>query len=246
VQDVTEKKLAETERALMLNDLVQRNKDLEQFAYIVSHNLRAPVANILGATNGLNYPGLSIDNKNILTQGLKESVVKLDDVVKDLNHILQLKREISSIKQNVRFSRLVDDIKITIKNMINDNNIEIKYDFSEIDEFLSFKSYLYSIFYNLISNSIKYRQQQIHCIIRIKSHLIRDKVQLIFTDNGMGIDLEKRGSQVFGLYKRFHNNIEGKGMGLFMVKTQVETLGGKINICSQVNKGTEFKIEFQI
>ena len=146
----------------------------------------------------------------------------------------------------MRFSRLVDDIKITIKNMINDNNIQIKYDFSEIDEFLSFKSYLYSIFYNLICNSIKYRQQQVPGIINIKSQLVKDKLQLVFTDNGMGIDLEKRGSQVFGLYKRFHNNIEGKGMGLFMVKTQVETLGGKINIWSQVNKGTEFKIEFEI
>ena len=61
----------------------------------------------------------------------------------------------------------------------------------------------------------------------------------------MGIDLQKRGDQVFGLYKRFHTNIEGKGMGLFMVKTQVETLGGKISIQSEVNKGTEFKIEFE-
>ena len=138
---------------------MQRNKDLEQFAYIVSHNLRAPVANILGAANGLNYPGLSTEKKDISQQGLKESVTKLDDVVKDLNHILQVKREINEIKEKVRFSKLVDDIKISIKNLIDSNNIEIKYDFSEIDEFLTLKSYLYSIFYNLISNSIKYRQQ---------------------------------------------------------------------------------------
>ncbi|MEP6596490.1 MAG: ATP-binding protein [Ginsengibacter sp.] len=70
-------------------------------------------------------------------------------------------------------------------------------------------------------------------------------MELIFTDNAMGIDLKKRGAQVFGLYKRFHTNIEGKGMGLFMVKTQVETLGGRISIKSKVNKGTEFKIEFE-
>ena len=83
-------------------------------------------------------------------------------------------------------------------------------------------------------------------MIEIKSHLAKDKLVLIFTDNGMGIDLKKRGEQVFGLYKRFHTNIEGKGMGLFMVKTLVETLGGKISIKSEVNKGTEFKIEFEI
>ncbi len=67
---------------------------------------------------------------------------------------------------------------------------------------------------------------------------------LIFKDNGLGIDLTKSGKQVFGLYKRFHTHADGKGMGLYMVKTQVEMLGGKISIQSEINKGTEFRIEF--
>ena len=105
---------------------------------------------------------------------------------------------------------------------------------------------MYSIFYNLISNSIKYRRQHIPSVIAIESRLAKNKMELIFIDNGMGIDLNKNGGTVFGLYKRFHNHIEGKGMGLFMVKTQVETLGGKISIKSAENKGTEFKIEFEV
>lgn len=129
--------------------------------------------------------------------------------------------------------------------LIDRDDIKIIFYFSEMDEFLTIKSYLYSIFYNLISNSIRYRQPGLPAIIEIKSRL-NNTLELIFTDNGMGIDLQKRGEQVFGLYKRFYTNIEGKGMGLFMVKTQVESLDGKINIRSQVNKGTEFKIEFQI
>jgi PAS domain S-box-containing protein len=245
-RDITERKLSELERIKITNDLSQRNKDLEEFAYIVSHNLRAPVANILGAANRLSDPGLSTEKKDLLRNGLNESVTMLDGVVKDLNHILQVKREINEIKEKVCFSELVDNIKISIKNLIDRDNVEIKYDFSEIDEFLTLKSYMYSIFYNLISNSIKYRQQQVPGIIEIKSHRVNDAMELIFTDNGMGIDLQKKGGQVFGLYKRFHTNIEGKGIGLFMVKTQVETLGGKISIRSEVNKGTEFKIEFEI
>jgi signal transduction histidine kinase len=110
---------------------------------------------------------------------------------------------------------------------------------------VTLKSYLYSIFYNLISNSIKFRQKQVPCIIEIKSNLLKNNVELIFTDNGMGIDLKKKGDHIFGLYKRFHPHTEGKGMGLFMVKTQVETLSGKISIESEVNKGTQFRIEFE-
>ncbi|MDO8992314.1 MAG: HAMP domain-containing sensor histidine kinase, partial [Daejeonella sp.] len=147
---------------------------------------------------------------------------------------------------DVEFSTVVEDIKISIKNLFELDIIEIGYDFAEINTFSTLKSYIHSIFYNLIYNSIKYRQPQIPCLIKIESHLLDKKLQLVFTDNGMGIDLEKQGDQVFGLYKRFHTHIEGKGLGLFMVKAQVEKLGGKISVRSEVNKGTEFKIEFEV
>jgi PAS domain S-box-containing protein len=246
LQDITEQKLAEIERTKMVNDLIQRNKDLEQFSYIISHNLRAPVANIIGASNALSDLELTEEDKEILNRGINESVIRLDVVVKDLNHILQVKTEINENKEVVAFSELIDDIKISIKNLIDKESIEISYNFSGINEFLTLKPYLYSIFFNLITNSVKYRQQQIPSIIKIRSSQKKNKIELIFTDNGMGIDLQKRGDQVFGLYKRFHTNIEGKGMGLFMVKAQVEALGGKISIKSAENKGTEFKIEFEL
>ncbi len=245
-QDVTEVKLAEIERIKMVNDLVLRNAELEQFGYIISHNLRSPVANIIGASNALIDPELSVEDKQILKKGINTSVIKLDNVIKDLNQILEVKGKIDEPKEMVHFSKLVDDIKFSIENMIDKDAIEIKCDFSEVDEFLTLRAYLYSIFYNIISNSIKYRRQQVPCLIEIKSRLEKNGLELIFTDNGLGIDLKKNGEDVFGLYKRFHNHIEGKGMGLFMVKTQVETLGGKISIKSAENKGTEFKIEFEV
>jgi signal transduction histidine kinase len=107
------------------------------------------------------------------------------------------------------------------------------------------KSYIYSIFYNLTSNSIKFKQPGIPPIIEISSFLSENKIVLLFKDNGLGIDLNKKGNQVFGLYKRFHLDTEGKGIGLYMVKTQVESLGGTIFIHSNVNTGTEFRIEFE-
>jgi signal transduction histidine kinase len=149
-----------------------------------------------------------------------------------------------SFRELVAFSELVDDIKESISDLIQKENIQVNYDFSAINEFLTVKPYLYSIFYNLIANSIKYRTLTKNSLIRIRSIKKPDSFQLIISDNGMGIDLVKAGNNIFGLYKRFHPSIEGKGMGLFMVKTQVEALGGKIDIKSNINEGTEFTIEF--
>jgi signal transduction histidine kinase len=101
------------------------------------------------------------------------------------------------------------------------------------------------VFYNLIVNSIKYRRKDVTLVIEIKSSVTYEHVILSFKDNGLGIDLAKNHDRIFRLYKRFHSHVEGKGMGLFMVKTQIEALGGKINVNSVVNEGTEFIIEFE-
>ena len=232
------------ERTRLLNDLMMRNKSLEQFAYIISHNLRAPVANVLGIAGMLAEPGLEAEEKDMLYEGIAASVEKLDIVVRDLNHILQVKTEHKELKKAVHFTRFVEDIKVSINHIITDD-LEISYDFTEVNEMFTIRSYMYSIFYNLILNSIKYRRQKVPCTINIKSQLKNNCISLYFTDNGLGIDLSLRGNDVFGLYKRFHTNIEGKGMGLYMVKTQVEAIGGKISVDSKVNIGTTFKIEFE-
>ena len=141
---------------------------------------------------------------------------------------------------------MVSDIKLSIGNIIKMENVMILADFHEANEIIAIKSYVYSIFYNLISNSIKYRRKDVQPVIIITSKMHERELELVFKDNGLGIDLDKRGDQVFGLYKRFHTFVEGKGMGLYLVKTQVETLGGVIGVKSEVNKGTEFIISFDL
>jgi len=189
---------------------------------------------------------LTVKDREIISRGIDNSILKLDDVVKDLNYILQSKGEVNEAKEIIYFSQLVEDIKASIVNLIDKYGVHIEYDFIAANELATIKPYLYSIFYNLISNSIKYRRQQVGCVINIKSSLVKNRLVLTFADNGRGIDLEKNGGQVFGLYKRFHPDIEGKGMGLYMVKTQVEILGGKIHIKSAENEGTEISIEFEL
>ena len=243
-KDVTDQKNAEIEREKILNDIIQRNKELEQFAFIVSHNLRLPVANIKGFADILKDDELDEAQKEDFISAITTSVNNLDEVVNDLNQVLRISREITEKKEAVTFSSLVDTISSSIQHTIALGNVEVIKDFGAIDQVFTLKSYLYSVFYNLISNSIKYCQKEVPLVLEIKSAIKDEKIILSFKDNGSGIDLVKNGAQVFGLYKRFHGKIEGKGMGLFMVKKQVETLGGKINIKSMVNQGTEFIIEF--
>jgi signal transduction histidine kinase len=242
--NITDRMLTELERDRITGDLIQRNRDLEQFAYIVSHNLRAPVANILGITEMMNTFSLTVSEEDEMKSELIVSVKKLDGVIKDLNHILQVKREISEKREVVYLSEVLDDIKLSIRNLITKEKVEILSNFTKLTNIVTLKSYIYSIFYNLILNSIKYKQFDKPPVIKIESTIRDGKLVLEFEDNGIGIDLTKKGNQVFGLYKRFHLHQEGKGMGLYMVKTQVETLGGRISIQSEVNKGTKFTIEF--
>ncbi len=245
-EDITEAKHIQESLKKMTTELTQQNKYLEQFAYIISHNLRSPVANIIGIANTLNDTDLNKEEQDVMMEGLSYSVKKLDEVILDLNNILQIKRGVNQVKENVRFSELLEDIEDSIFNIIKNEQVNIKSDFKEVSEIFTLKSYLRSIFYNLISNSIKYKQPGIPPVIEIKSQRRDGIIELIFRDNGLGIDLQENGDQVFGLYKRFHEHTEGKGLGLFMTKMQVETLSGKISINSEVNKGTEFKIEFEI
>ncbi|CAN5418111.1 hypothetical protein BH11BAC2_BH11BAC2_18050 [soil metagenome] len=244
IKDITDQKRNEDEREKIIKDIVQRNSDLEQFAFIVSHNLRLPVANIIGFADILKNDELEEAQKLEFINAILTSVKKLDEVVNDLNHVLQVRREISENKEVVYFSRLIESIRNSIASMIKEDETQIITDFTAIDKVFTIKSYMYSIFYNLISNSIKYRQKNTPLRIEVTSKTEEDKVLIYFKDNGSGINLIKNKNDVFGLYKRFHSKVEGKGMGLFMVKTQVETLGGRISIQSEVDNGTEFTIEF--
>jgi signal transduction histidine kinase len=244
--DVTTLKQKEIDNEKITRDIFQRNKDLEQFSYIVSHNIRLPVANIMGFAKILNSDNLDKADQKQFFNALITSIKNLDEVIVDLNDILQVRRDINEKKEKIVFSKLIQNIIDSIQDTINQVGAKIITNFDAIDEFYSIRSYMHSILYNLIINSIKYKQVDIPIIIQVKSELLQNKLILSVRDNGSGIDLTKNKDLIFGLYKRFHKKVEGKGMGLYMVKTQVESLNGKISIESEVNIGTEFKIEFEL
>lgn len=246
LQDVTERKTAEIERENLIQELLQRNRALEQFTFIISHNLRAPTANLIGFTECLQDVNISTEERKLLLSGLASSAADLDTIIKDINAILQVKLDANENKEIISFTRIVNEIMDSNIKSLDKHGVSLNTDFSEVDELYSIKIFLQSIFYNLISNSIKYRQPNVNPVIKISSKKDKNKIFLKFSDNGLGIDLKTKGDKVFGLYNRFHTHVEGKGMGLYIVKTQVEAIGGKINVSSFPNKGTEFNIVFTV
>jgi PAS domain S-box-containing protein len=239
-QDITERKKVELEKLTLIDGLQAKNKDLQQFSYIVSHNLRAPIAKIMGLASIMETE--SEENKLILKK-LNEETAHLDDVVKDINTIVSARKSPTEKMEVVSFDTELRLIMSVLEADITQSNAIIASDFSQAKGISTIKSYLYSILYNLISNAIKYRQPDVPLRIAVKSTYDEKFICLSVKDNGRGIDLKKNATKIFGLYKRFHGDlIPGKGIGLNLVKTHAETLGGRVDIESEINKGTTFSV----
>lgn len=246
ITDINESKLAAMERDRITNDLIRRNKALEQFTYIVSHHLRAPVASILGLAYLFRDVAMSDTEAEEIHKALADATRNLDDIVRDLNEILQVTQHKSEQETEVSLQQLVDSISAGIIPIINKEDVKIEYNFTEIDTIYAVESQLYSIFYNLIINSIKFRRPGVPPLISITSRKDNNHIFLQFSDNGSGIDLARHSADLFGLYSHFNHTAEGRGMGLFMVKTQVDMLNGHISVKSEPDKGTSFLISLPL
>jgi signal transduction histidine kinase len=244
--DITKEKIIALEREKITADLIKQNSDLEQFTYIISHNLRAPVANIVGLSNMLKEDDLEHSEKQEMLDRISIAINNIETVITDLNMILQVRKPLNEKNEVVYFNEMTDAIKTSVLDTTVNDSVQFKCSFKEADSVFTIRSYLYSIFFNLISNSIKYSKPDVAPVITIKSRKLKDKIELSFKDNGRGIDLQKNSQMLFGLYKRFDTSVEGKGMGLFMVKTQVEALGGTIKVISKPGQGTNFIITLPI
>ncbi|WP_192821340.1 PAS domain S-box protein [Rufibacter sp. LB8] len=244
-REISERKQSEKERSQLIEETVRQNEHLQQFAYIVSHNLRAPVANIVGLTSLFNRRNPGDPINAALISKLEKTTLRLDTTIKDLNDILTIRSQTDQHLELVNLQQAYREVYDSLSPQLVTANARVFTDFGEGSTVLGRKGYVDSIFLNLISNAIKYRAPERGLEIHIKTLFSNGFLCLQVQDNGLGIDLEKQGQKVFGLYKRFHPHIEGKGVGLHMTKTQAEALGGKVEIESSVDVGTTFKIFFQ-
>jgi signal transduction histidine kinase len=231
---------ATTQLQLANTELVKQNSELQQFSYTISHNLRGPVASLLGIINliKVSEPELA---KNQLIEHLTRSTKSLDSTIRDLSLIIDIRNDIYRIKQKINVGKLLEEVMVPFQREIEDRAIQIKYNLTTYF-FYSIRPTLSSIFYNLISNALKYLSPKRPGVIEITSNETEYSFNFSVRDNGLGIDLERQGDNVFKLYKRFHAHTEGKGVGLYLVKMQTEILGGTISVTSEPDSYTEFNV----
>ncbi|QHL86950.1 PAS domain S-box protein [Nibribacter ruber] len=235
---ITEQKKAEQERMLLTEELLRRNRHLEQFTYIVSHNLRSPVANILGLTALFNYQQ-DMENQKLILDRLKQTAQNLDTILRDLNDLLSMQGEVNDAREKIDLRELVEQV---LQILPDTTKPRVQIELNGLEKIHSARSYVSSILSNLVSNAVKYKAPQRELQIKISAEQVEDLFCFTVEDNGLGIDLKKEQGNLFGLYKRFHFHVTGKGLGLYLVKTQAEALGGYVTVESQVGKGSSFKV----
>ena len=244
-RDITLKKKEEQEKEQLISELTQNISDIRQFAYITSHNLRAPLSNLIGLLNLTEDIDVQDETLKEILFGFKTSTNHLNETVEDLIKILIIKDKNSIAQEEIQFETIFQKVFTQTKNLIKENNPKIKYDFSLAPNVFFNPVYLESIFLNLFTNALKYSSPTRNLEIKIHSKRIGNEIQLEFEDNGIGINLKRHKDRVFGLYQRFHNHPNSKGLGLYLVKSQLETLGARIEIESRVDEGTKFFIKFK-
>ncbi len=240
--DITSLILRQEELQALVGITAEQNKRLINFTYIISHNIRSHVANIIGIIS-INKMDDEVDDAQALEM-INTSTNSLDDTIHNLNEIISIQANtnlpLQKINVRAEINRIIESILILVKNA----GTTINFNFDESEVLNTNPAYFESIVLNLVTNSIKYKSIDIPLHLDIGFYLQGEFSVLTFKDNGIGIDLQRYRSRLFGMYNTFNGNKDAKGMGLFIIKTQVEALKGKIEVESELGVSTTFKIYF--
>lgn len=248
--DITERKKSEenildskTNLETLAEQLKEQNRQLDEFAHIISHNLRAPVNNIQALITLLNNNS-HIEDYKLIFEKLKNVAKNLSETMNELMDTLKVKTGPDIDRSEIRFKEILDKVVQSLEGELIVAGASVTFDFNNAPTIQYSKPYIESIFQNLLTNAIKYRSPNRKPTIHFQSAIVNDWIELKVADNGQGIDMNLFGDKLFGLHKTFHDHDEARGVGLFLIKTQIEAMGGKITAESEVDKGTTFIITF--
>ncbi|WP_051359943.1 PAS domain S-box protein [Adhaeribacter aquaticus] len=246
-RDITERKQSEEILKKRNTELLRINNDLDNFIYTASHDLKAPITNIEGLVEVLieDLPPavIAAPETGSVINLIKGSIARFRNTVNDLTELTKLQRDAQDDVSQVQLPDIFEEIYLDLANAIQHSKAEFEVDFRQGASLQFSRKNMRSILYNLVSNAIKYHSPDRKPLIRITSQIEKDYVVLTVADNGLGMNL-KQENKIFGMFKRLHDHVEGSGIGLYIVKKIVEDSQGKIEVESQVGRGTTFKVFF--
>lgn len=237
-----EEKLVEINEqfGLSLAEVKRKNTELEQFAYVATHDLRTPLINLGHLFSLLEVNDEDSRNKKILDK-MNISIGQMSETLHDLIDILAINADRADRFRRVRFQDVFEHLVLGIEVMIKNSNAKIETDF-KVESINYITSHLNSLFQNLVTNAIRYKHEDRAPNIKIRTYQLSDYTCLAVSDNGMGIDLSKHRSKLFGMFKPLHEGRGGRGLGLYILKSQVEMMGGRIEVESEPGIGTTFTV----
>ncbi len=222
------------------DELAKHNNELLQFSYTVSHNLRGPVARLLGLST-LAHNEADIAQVRQWITLIARTANDLDLIIKDLGQVLDLRNEPHRLRQRVDLLQEWKQSISLLQESINGNE-EILADFSGLPALTTVRPMIQNTFYNLLSNAIKFRSPDRQLKINAVSFIEGGKAVIEVSDNGLGFDPDLHRDKLFKLYRRFHSHVEGRGLGLYLIKSQLDLLNGHIEVESEPNAGSLFRI----
>ncbi len=239
--DLSQRKLAEKKVEKLLQREQERTTRLNNFAHIVSHNLRTYSSGISKLLEFLNLEMPELE-KNEVFGFLKEASSGLSNTIDHLNEVVEIQGSTMQSFTVCNLQAAQESAIASLRLEIENSKIEILQDNTPDLKVKGLDAYLESIFYNFISNAIKYRMPNRKAKLLIKTQVKKGWIRISFQDNGLGIDLDRHNKRLFGMYNTFHSNPEARGLGLYLTENQVRILGGRIEVESVEGEGTNFKV----
>ncbi len=223
-------------------ELERANKELEEFSFVAAHDLKSPLSNLQSLLNIIAVNRKLNDECKDLIEKAKKCTLSMNNTIDALNEIIALKGNPDRKAEKIYFEDVLHEVEENINEQIEDSEAVINTGFSRCSYINYPPEHLKSIMQNLLTNAIKYKKRDTRPVIKISSGSNHGQTYLTVKDNGIGINLSQHKHKLFGLFKRFHNHVEGNGTGLYIIKTIVDLHGGNIDVSSEPNKGTTFKI----
>lgn len=246
ITDISALKISEEKLVKSNQVFLNQNQMLLNFSNAISHNLKSYADGLSSIVDVLKEEDIKEEEKTKLMGFLFRLSERFSETIGHLNEIVAAQNLASLTYEMIYLHNYADkttqalQMQMSVKEAVISNNIPVN------TALFVNPAYIESILHNVLSNAIKYSHPDRTPAIEINCREEENTLILSVKDNGIGIDLDRHRSDLFGMYKTFSTNTDAKGIGMFITKYQVEVMGGEISLESQLDHGTTVIIKFPV